>query len=275
VDSSGRNSSRSQQAATDAPVASSIASASAFDKLIASQSATSVRRLFAGEQYFGLEARAFCAGAERLLPRVTAHPSKQPRVDVHGVGEAFHLDATASWTLIRGLLAGGLLYPDGTGGYCPTERFHEYALACVVAPLSRARAKGLIDTACELATRINADWTRNPFQIKSIAVSGSYMSCSNTLRELSLWVVLRRRRESQIRGRTPSLNKGDALRQIVSSMNGRSSFIAVGIAPEMQAVPRPFSVVFQASDEMMKSPAPTWDRVRDWSASIARRIGSR
>ena len=78
------------------------------------------------------------------------------------------------------------------GGYLPTRRFHQYALACVVAPLSRARAKGLIDRACGLAARINADSARNPFQIKFVAVSGNYMSSHDQLAELSLWLVLDR-----------------------------------------------------------------------------------
>jgi len=231
--------------------------------------------LFAGQQYFGLEAHALQAGAERVLARIAAQAPKQGRIDVHCVAEDFHLDVAASWTLIRALLAGGLLYPDGTAGYCLTGRFREYALACVVAPLSRARAKGLIDTACDLAVRINAAWARNPFQIRSIAVSGSYMSRRNSLQELSLWLVLCTRREARVRGWRPSLSKGDALRQILSAMNALSSFVVVRIVADRQAVERPFSVVFQASEDMVESPVPAWDRVCDWSASITRRLTSR
>ena len=107
---------------------------------------------------------------------MSTQPPEQARIDVRSLGEAFHLDAPASWELLRALLMGGLLYPDGSGGYLPTRHFREYALASVVAPLSRTRAKALIDRACELAARINADWVGNPLQIWTVAVSGSYMS---------------------------------------------------------------------------------------------------
>jgi hypothetical protein len=230
--------------------------------------------LFADQQYFGLDARALRAGAERVLARVAAQPSNQARIDVRGVGEDYHLDGAASWTLIREFLAGGLLYPDGTAGYRLTRRFREYALACVVTPLSRARAKGLIDTTCELAARINAAWARNPFQIEMIAVSGGYMSRRNSLQELSLWVVPRSRPEARARGWRPSLSKGDALRQILSTMNALSSFIVVRIVADRQGIHRPFSVVFQASEDTTERPIPALDRVCDWGTSIARRLTS-
>ena len=213
-------------------------------------------------------------GAERVIARMAAQAPNQARIDVHSVSADFHLDAAASRTLISALLAGGLLYPDGTAGYCPTERFRDYARACVVLPLSRDRAKGLIDSVSELAQRINVAWARNPFQIKMIAVSGGYMSRRKSLQELSLWLVLRRRPEARARSWKPSLGKDDALRQIRSAMNALSSFIVVRIVADRQAVERPFSVVFQASEAMVESPLPAWDKVCDWSASITRRITS-
>jgi hypothetical protein len=231
--------------------------------------------LVADQQYFGLEARALRAGAERVLERIAAQGLEQARIDFRSLGADFGLDAAASWTLVKALLAGGLLHPDGTSGYRLTRRFREYALACVVIPLTRARAKGLIGRACELATSINADWARNPFQIKTLAVSGSYMSRRDPLPELSLWVVLRPRPRFRARHLRPSLSKSDALRQILTAVNALSSFIVVRIVAHGQDVQRPFSVVFQASEDMADSSVPAWDRVRDWSASITRRLASR
>ena len=214
------------------------------------------------------------AGAERVIERMTARAPKQARIDVHSISADFHLDAADSRTLFSALLAGGLLYPDGTGGCRPTERFRDYACACVVVPLSRDRAKALIDSVSELAQRINVAWAQNPYQIKMIAVSGGYMSRCKTLHELSLWPVLRRRPEVRARGWKPALGKDDAQGQIRSAMNALSSFIVVRIVADRQAIERPFSVVFQASEPMVERPLPAWDKVCDWSASITRRITS-
>jgi len=269
-----KDSSRSPHRPTSALAAPSTITVHAPDKLIASQGATTVR-LVANQQYFGFEARVFRAGAERVLARMAAQGPQQTRIDFRNLGADFHLDAAASWTLLSALLAGGLLRPDGMNGYHLTERFRQYALASVVAPLSRARARALIETACSVATRINAESTRNPFQIKVVAVSGSYMSRRDPLPELSLWVVLRPRWEAPARHSRHSLSKGDALRQILTAVSALSSFIVVRIVAHRRDVQRPFSVVFQASEDMADVPVPAWDRVRDWGASISRRLHSK
>ena len=245
------------------------------DRLIASRGAAKVRRLVADQRYFGLEARVLHAGAERSLARMSAQAPEQARVDAHMLGEDFRLDAPASRALLQALLAGGLLYPDGSGGYRPTARFREYALACVVAPLSRARAKALIDRVCGLAAHINADWASNPLRIKVVAVSGSYMSRRDQLADLSLWLVLRRRPETRERRWRPSMSKDDALRQILEPIHALSSFIVVRIVADRQVVQRPFSVVFQATEDVVEPSVPTWERFRDWGASISRRLASR
>jgi len=246
------------------------------NRLIASQGGPNkLRRLVADRRYFGLEAPALRAGAERSLARMSAQPPEQARIDVRSLGEAFHLDAPASWELLRALLMGGLLYPDGSGGYLPTRHFREYALACVVAPLSRGRAKALIERACGLAARINTNWVGNPLQIWTVAVSGSYMSRLDQLSELSLWLILHRRRDARSQRASSSLNKDDALRQILEPIQALSSFMVVRIVADKQAVPRPFSVAFQATEAVMDSSQPPLERFRDWSASITRRLASR
>jgi hypothetical protein len=231
--------------------------------------AAKIRRLIADQQYFGLGAKAFHDGAGRTLARVSA-ATAESRLDVHSLGEDFHLDADASWRLLRALLAGGLLLSDGPGSYRPTARFREYALAELVMPLTRARARGLLDGARKIAARVNANWTRNPYQIRLILVSGSYMSRTERLPEVSLWLILRRRNEVRTR-RDDRMSKSDAMRQIAAALRELSSFLIVRVAPDRQAVPRPFSVVFEADDAFPDS-THSWERFREWGASISRRL---
>ncbi len=269
-----KNLSRLAPVGAVAPAERFAVNVSVRDKSGASQGAVGVRRLVADQPYFGLQARALRAGAERALARIAAHP-EQTQIDLRSLGADFRLDTAASLALLRELLAGELLHPDGTGGYCPTGRFREYALACVVAPLSRARAKALIDTACDLAARINADWTRNRFRIKTVAVSGSYMSRRDTLAELSLWVVVRPREEWRAQRARHSLRRSDAARQILTAVKALSTFIHARIVEDREDVRRPFSVVFEAREDTADSSAPAWERVRDWGASISRRFAAR
>lgn len=238
-----------------------------------SATAPKIKRLIADQRCFGLEALAFREGAERLLARIAAQD--QPGVDVRSVRTDFLLDDAGSWTLLRTLLVAGLLQPDGTGRYRPTARFNDYARACVVAPLSRARAKRLIERAVSVAARINAGWTQNPYQIQEIAVAGSYMSRSDPLPELSLWLVLQKRAETRALRRKASPAHDHAVHQIVAAMRALSSFIVLRVARDRQGVQRPFILVFEAEEETSARPVPTWERVREWGASIGRRLAPR
>jgi hypothetical protein len=123
------------------------ASRAPADQAAPAKGAPKIRRLIADQQYFGLDAKTFHNGAARMLARVSAQGTERPRVDVRTLGEDFHLDGAASWALLRAMLAGGLLLTDGPGNYRPAARFREYALANVVLPLSRARAREVIDRA--------------------------------------------------------------------------------------------------------------------------------
>ena len=234
--------------------------------------APKTRRLIDGQRYFGLDALALHAGAGRVLERLAAQTPHHLRLDVRSLAEDFRLDAGATSTLLTALLVGGLMQPDGAGAYRPTRRFREYAAACVVKPLSRARAKTLVGRANQLAAKINADWTKNPYQIQKIAVSGSYMSRCDPLPELSLSLVLRRR--VQVRGRRwrPSLTQKIALRQIAGAMKALSSFVVVHLTADVQAIPRPFSFAFAADEGQVDHPMPPWEKLRAWSASIGRRL---
>jgi hypothetical protein len=234
-----------------------------------------VKRLVADQRCFGLDALAFRTGAARVLARLGAPTSTQAGIDIRGIGEDFQLDAAASWTLVRALLAGGLLQPDGTGRYFPTVRFREYAGAYVVAPLSRARAKRLIDRAIELATRINATWTQNLYQIQELAVAGSFMSRSDPLPELSLWLVLEKRPETRALRSKASPGADHAMQQIVAAMRALSSFAIVHVVRDRSEVSRPFILVFEAVDDPIVRLQPAWEWVREWGASISRRLVQR
>jgi len=231
-----------------------------------------VRRLIADQRYFGLDAQTFHRGAERMLARITALPGPA-RIDVHGLGEDFRLDGAASWTLLRAMLAGALLLADGPGSYRVSAKFREYASAPVIMPLSRESAHELLERARDAAARINAHPGKNPYRIRSILVAGSYMSRSNRVPELSLWLLLRRRPESQSRHWSAPLSKSDAMRQMVTTMTALSTFIIVHLVSDRQDVPRPFSVVYDAEEDADHPSGPSsWGRFREWGASISRRL---
>ena len=239
------------------------------DRLIKPREVKSGRRLISDQQYFGLEAAALRTGAKRALARVTGRTSEEC-IDVRSLGEDFRLDGTAGAALLSAFLAGGMLYPDGIGRYRPTRLFREYALASLVAPLARERAKALVDRACALAASVNADWDNVPFQIEAMAVSGSYMSRRELLPELSLSLVLGPRPESRKPRPGFTLSEDDGLRRVLDAMRALSSFIVVRIAADRSGVQRPFSVVFQIDHNLGDAPAGGWDRFREWSASVTR-----
>lgn len=242
---------------------------------IASPEAVNDRRLVADEQYFGLEAEVLRAGARRVLARISQQPVDQEWIDIRHLGKDFHLGAADASALLRTFLTGGLLHPEGTGRYRPTDTLREYAAACVVAPLRRTRAKALIERACRRAACINSDWVRNPFQIEMVAVSGCYMSRRDQLSELSLSLVLGRRPEAPTSPSRHPLSDDDAQCQILEAVNALSSFIVIRTVADREAVQRPFSIVFQVNDDLMDTSVTGRDRFRDWSVSITRWLALR
>jgi len=227
------------------------------------------RRLISDQQYFGLEAGVLRSGAKRTLARVTDRAS-EASIDVRSLGADFHLDGPASTALLSEFLAGGMLYPDGTGSYRPTRLLREYALASVVAPLARERAKALVERACALAADINVEWDEVPFQIETLAVSGSYMTRRELLPELSLSLILCPRAESRKPLPRSMLSREAGLHRAIEAMRALSSFIVVRIAVDRSGIQRPFSVAFQIDQNHLDAPAASWDRFREWSASVTR-----
>jgi hypothetical protein len=269
----GSNSRRPPQRQSTGPATFTnlIGDAAGIGARIAAAGDINTRRLIGDQQYFGLEAKALRTGAARTLARISTRPPEQASIDIRNIGDDFHLDAPASAALLSALLAGGLLYPDGAGRYHPTRLFREHALATIVAPLARERAKGLIDRACSLAARVNSEWKHSPFQIEMMAISGSYMTRRDQLSDVLLSLALHRRPDARVPHSGIPPSKDEVSRQIVESLSALSSFIVVRFVSDQTKVQRPFSVVFRASTNVIQSPADGgWDKLRDWSASVTR-----
>jgi len=258
-----------------AAISSANASAAGIAALIAAPADVKGRRLIADQQYFGLEAKALRGGAARTLARLSAHPGGQAWIDLRNLGDDFHLDAGASAALLSAMLASGLLYPDGAGRYHPTRQFREYALATVVAPLPRERARGLIDRACKTAARINTEWSHLPFQIEMMAVSGSYMTRRDRLSDLVLSLALHRRAVSRSAESAIPPSKEETSRQIVEALQALSSFIVVRIVGDQTRVQRPFSVVFQAGANAMEAASERRDMLHELRTSVTRWFAAR
>lgn len=235
-----------------------------------------IRTLVLQRRYFGLDARAFRTGAARSLARGSTDSPTRSDVDADSIAQDFRVDSKAGTALLHALVAGGLLQTDKQGKYCATTRMREYALARVVAPLSRTRGRTLLKYAAQLAERVNAHWTRNPLKIRMIAVSGSYMSRRDKLSEVTLWVVVRPRANAVPRRWGRSLTKAEGAQQIVAALRALSSFIVVRLAVDTSAIERPFASVFQADDDDTDvPPTPSWARFREWGASVSRRLTAR
>lgn len=231
------------------------------------------RTLISNQLYFGLEPVTLRRGAERTLSRIFGLPPDGVRINLQSLREDFRLDTPAGEALVHAFLNGGLLEPDdaNAGNYKLTERFHEFAQAHVVAPLTRTEAKALIEQACRLAAQINADWTWNPVMIDRMGVSGGYMSRSDSIAELVLWPVVKTRAEVRPRRFGQPMNKAGGSSEIRAALRSLSPFLIVHLVTDTSSVERPFSVPFRAHDDMAAaSLAPA--KLLSWSSSIRRQL---
>jgi hypothetical protein len=235
-----------------------------------------IRTLISNQLYFGLEPLELRQGTERTLSRVFGLSPDKVRVTRETLREDFRLDRTGSEALLGAFVGDGLLLadPETAGNYRPTERFHEFAQARVVAPLERSEAKELVDKACRVAALINADRTWNPVVIDMLGVSGAYMSRSDHVSELRLWPVVKTR--SQIRPRRfgSPMTKAEGSSEIRGLLRALSPFILVHLVTETASIERPFSVPFRAYDELIASSlAPA--KLLAWSSSLRRQLSGR
>jgi len=214
------------------------------------------RTLVTQRLYFGLKAIDLRAATGRVLSRVVGLPPERARVSARHLRQDFGVDTLQGNTLVEQLVAEGLLEPPGElqADYGVTERFVEYASARVVEPLPRERARQLLVHACELATRVNGQWTHNPLEIEAVAPFGCYMSRDRQLAELPLGIVVRPRARRARWGRAQT--KSDGAREIRAQFRELSSFIHVRMVNDTRRLPRPFAVAFHAdSPALVASPS--------------------
>jgi hypothetical protein len=205
------------------------------------------RTLVTQRLYFGIDALNLRTAANRVLARVVGLPPEFARVSARNIRQDFALDTVEGETLVEGLVAEGLLEPrpERHGDYRLTERFLEFATARVVDPLPRHRAKELVARACELAARINAEWTKNPLEIEEVVPFGSYMSRNPDLAVLDLGLVVRPRGPSRRTRWGRIASKPDGAREVRNEFRALSSFIRVRMVNDRRLLPRPFTVSFQ------------------------------
>lgn len=198
--------------------------------------------------YFGLDALRLRDATERVLSRVHGIPPERAKVRLDTLVDDFRVSAAASKAMVDEMVRKGLLRPLAPHGseYGITERFRQYALARIVEPLPRTRAKMLLDHIADLALNFNRTAANNKYEIEAIAVYGAYMTRDPDLAELSLGVTGRRRppanRSASGRGAKPV----DGSEQIRELFERQSSFVEVSLFHHLQDVPRPFAVVFKA-----------------------------
>jgi hypothetical protein len=209
-----------------------------------------IRTLCSHQRYFGMEPMALRHAAGRVLLRVHGLPPERARVSAQRLREDFGVDTTVGTVLVNDLVSGGLLEPhaERAGEYRITERFVEFASARIVQPLPRARAKVLLGEACQLASQINAEWTRNPLEIEAVMVSGDYMSRHHLLSDLTLWVLVRPRARVRVPRWAHLPSKSEGASAIRHALRKLSSFMVVHLVTEKASLPRPFTVAFHAED---------------------------
>jgi hypothetical protein len=205
------------------------------------------RTLVTHKLYFGMSALYLRTATTRVLARLAGIPPASARVSTRNLRQDFGMNTVEGQVLVEGFVANGLLEPrtEQRGEYRLTERFVEFATARVVEPLPRSRAKELLAQCCELATRINAECTRNPLEIELIAPFGRYIALDEQLSALELGIVVAPRAPSRRARWGRFITKSDGARDIRAAFRDLSSFIRVRMVNDKAMLPRPFTVVFE------------------------------
>jgi hypothetical protein len=208
------------------------------------------RTLVSDRRYFGMDALSLRAAASRVAARIAGLPPERHRVRGAFLRQDFGVDTVEGRALLDELCADGLLArPQApSSDFLVTPRLVEFAAARVVEPLPRAKAKVLVVRACELAERVNRDWGRNPLEIAAVVPHGAYFGRSPRLDELPIALVVRARPSTR-RSRFNQLSKADGARGLRESFGELSSFVRVHLVTAVEAVPRPFTIAWQAEDD--------------------------
>jgi len=197
--------------------------------------------------YFGLDALRLREATERVLSRLHGIPPDRAKVRLDALVDDFRVSAAASRAIVDEMVRKGLLQPLAADGseYGITDKFRQYALARIVGPLPRTRAKMMLDHIADLALNFNRTAANNKYEIDAIAVYGGYMSLDLDLAELSLGVTGRRR----LPGKRPASGRAtkpvEGHERIRELFEAQSSFVEVSFFRQLQDVPRPFTVVFR------------------------------
>jgi hypothetical protein len=133
------------------------------------------------------------------------------------------------------------------GDYGITQRFREIARARIIEPLERSQAQLLLSHCAHVAEKFNRSASRNKYEIDAVAVYGHYMTRNKAIAELDLAITGRRRRPEHIKtfiGRATHPTEGTS--EIRALFEKQSGFIEVTFFKKLEAVPRPFSVIYRA-----------------------------
>ena len=201
-------------------------------------------------RYFGLDPIRLRTAAMRVVARVAGLPPERARVRATALRQDFGVDTVEARALFDDLIAEGMIErPAAPGGdFVVTPRMVALASARIVEPLPRARAKAIVARACELAAQVNREWSRNPLEIDAVVPHGAYMSREPRLDVLPLGFVVRLRPVPR-RARWNVLSKSDGAAGLRTTFCELSSFVRVRLATELDGIPRPFCVAWQADDE--------------------------
>jgi len=204
--------------------------------------------LATNQRYYGFEPAQLLQCAARVLTRVSGLPPERARVTARNLQQDFALDTIQGRALVDEFVENGLLqrHAEYTHDFALTPRFMEIAAARVIEPMPRAKARQIVAAAAKVAERINRQWTRNPLEIDALAVSGSFMSRSAHLPEITFGIVVRQRPMTRRWTLWRRSSKSDGASQIRQAFCSLSSFVNAYVAIDSQGLIRPFSVVYKA-----------------------------
>jgi hypothetical protein len=206
--------------------------------------------LVARHLYFGMDPLQLRDAANRVLSRVPEDTSASAAVKLDALIEDLHLTPSASKAIIEEMVQSGVLtkLPPSVGAaYGLTPRFREIARARIIEPLERVQAQLLVAHCAEVAGKFNRSANRNKYEIEAVAVFGHYMTRNKAIAELELGITGRRRSPDHIKtfiGRATAPTEGTS--EIRALFEQQSGFIDVSFFKKLEAVPRPFSVIYKA-----------------------------
>jgi len=200
--------------------------------------------------YFGIDPLRLREASGRVMARIHGLAPSRASISAEELRRDFGLDTVDGHSTLEAMVADGLLRPRASAPseYRVTGRFVEYAKARVVEPLPRSRARALVARACELAREVNTSWNRNPVEIGALAPFGVYLTREPHLDALPLGIALRMRPASR-RARFRMLPKADGVRDVRLAFEALSSFTHVRLATDVEQLPRPCAIVFQAGTD--------------------------